>query len=217
MAIFNRLICLAFVCYILGCTESPYEQYEGKVLFVDEGTLITDHVKKSKQIGPDVVRVEYKPLEFKDSLLLWSLSGGGLEVLPLEEFKRVLNGGTIRDATMNEKVNAELCREKRNENNEIYHATVRGATVKIGDLADNVFEVFTKDMRTGDPVVRRDSSTNEIQYVAHTYLFGGIEYTLFFERGCYDCPYALKRMFESTYVTLTFKEYKEKFWVKTKE
>jgi hypothetical protein len=207
-----------FVIFTSACSKNKLELYNGKHYFVNEGAIIEE-----REIGPEIFRVSYSPEISKDTLFLHFVTSRKILTKNLEEFEGLLKSDKIREATKNEIINAELYKEKIEGYDLKNFVTVKGRTVKEGDLADDVFETFTKDMRIKEPWVARDQQ-GEILYVTHYYKIDGVEYHLTFKRRqqfsdeyCYDCPYRLRSISEYPYVSLTFKEYMKKYWVQTKD
>lgn len=202
----------------LACSENKLQRYHGKHYFVNEGTMI-----EGKEIGPEVFRVSYSPEISKNELFLHFVTSRKVFTKNLEEFEKLLQNGIIREATKNERINAELYKEKIEGYELKDFVTVKGRTVKVNDLADDVFEIFTKDMRIKEPSVLRDQN-NEILSVTQYYSIDGVDYDLQFRRKqqysddyCSECPFRLRGIIEHPYCSLTFKEYIKKYWVQTKD
>lgn len=159
--------------------SSEFRQFNGKILYVNEGTAVADDCNDIKSIGPDVIRAEYDPKNFKDSLLLWSLSDSELIVVKLDEFKRFLNSDHVREATVDERVNAELCKKKKLESNIVESVNIYGVTIEKGDLPHKLFSIIKPNEF---PQKNIDSQTDEITSVRHTYVIDGIQYAFVFER-----------------------------------
>jgi hypothetical protein len=194
-----------------------FEKYNGVYYWANEGTVLEGEI-----IGPDVFKVSFSPEISADNLFLHFLTSHRTTMMTLDEFKTFLNGDTVREATLNETVNAELFQEKQDEEDSPDYVSIKDTIVKVGDLADDVFEVFTKGMSIKEPSVLRDHETNEILSVSHTYIHNGIEYRLNFGRMesfsydyCYDCPYRLRGIHVYPNKSLTFNEYIQKYWVET--
>lgn len=192
--------------------------YDGKFYWVDEGTSLENY-----PIGPDILEVDYNPEISNEYLFLQSLTSKRSPMLKLEEFEKFINSGTVREATQNEKINAELYKEKRDKDQGTDFVKIEGVTLKIGDLADDVFQIFTPGLHIEEPYVARDEDSGEILFVTHKYSIKGVEYHLNFTRRqrtsrdyCYSCPYRLNWISVYPNKSLTFKEYMKKYWVKDK-
>ncbi|MFA4828956.1 MAG: hypothetical protein WC855_06915 [Thermodesulfovibrionales bacterium] len=159
--------------------SSEFRQFDGKILYVGEGTGVTNHHDDTKSIGPDVIKIEYNPDSFKDSLLLWSLSGGELIGVKLDEFKIFLNSSSVREATIDEKVYAELCRGKKLESRIVKSVNIYGVTIGEGDLPMRLFRVVRPNE---SPVTISDPQTNAITSAVHSYVIDGIQYEFVFKR-----------------------------------
>jgi len=127
--------------------------YDGKFYWVDEGTSL-----ENSPIGPDVLEVDYSPKMDTDYLFLHSMTSDRTAMLNLEEFEKFINGGTVREATENEKKNAELYDNKFVRGESLTSVKMKGFTLKVGDLADNVFPSSTMkcntwESRKGDAIL----------------------------------------------------------------
>lgn len=192
--------------------------YNGNFYWVDEGSSLENY-----PIGPDILEVDYNPTISTEDLFLQSLVSKRSSMLNLEEFEKFINSGTVREATQNEKMNAELYKEKIEKDEIVKSIKIEGVTLKLGDLADYVFQIFTPDLHTEEPFVARDEYSGEILFVTHKYSIKGVEYDLVFRRrpqasrdSCYSCPYRLDGISVNRNKSLTFKEYIKKYWVKNK-
>ncbi len=226
LAISMLVIVIAFMGmgvdnYLSKRPNSALEKYNNKTYWLEEGISLSgttiDHF-----ITPTVVKVSYHPDISKDTLFLNSETADKSAMVDLEGFEALHKDILNREATQEENFNAKWYREKRDAGELIDSVRVRDYTVRKGDLADDVFIVFTKDMETGKPDIV-PGTNGEPLYIHRDYIWDGIKYSLTFKRMengsdeyCRDCPYRLRTINSYPNKALTFKEYKQKYWTASK-
>jgi len=217
ISFFLLMILLAGIREMLNLsTEGDHERVlsgnHEKYYWIPEGQQV-QHLE-----GPDVLHLSTS----KESVFLHSLTSSKVALLNRDDFAMILKSGTLREATQGERFNAQWYTEKRDYHDVVFSVNIRGTTVSKGDLADDVFGVFTKYDEINEPYIGR-SIDGEMLHVSHTYMINGVEYTIGFRRlhrdsndYCRDCPWRLYGITIYPNKSLTFKEYRQKYWYETK-
>ena len=195
-------------------------KYDKKYYWLEEGTSLSG-TPIEHFVTPTIVEVTYHPNEL-NLLSLECMTADKSQMVNLEVFENLLKNVLTREATQDERLNAKWYKEKRDDSEVIHSITIKGNSVKRWDLADDVFNVFTKQMEIKEPgIVRGDNE--EIMTVIHDYKIDGIEYSLLFKRMendsdkyCRNCSYRLSGIIVYPNKSLTFKEYIQKYWTASK-
>ncbi len=188
-----RFIYLLVFTIFIGCaSENELEQYDGKILYVNEEAIVMNYSGEMIDLETDIIEVEYYPKrfrdrgmdfeylhkQFKESLVLNSLTGKKNVYVELDAFERFINRGSVREATINEIEGAKLCNSKKGESKSMDSVKISGETIRRGDLPRSLFRVIRPNK---NPTSFTDPLTSKTSYV-HTYIINGIKYKFTFKR-----------------------------------